>query len=501
MTKNLKSAQASTSGSINTYGISPYNSRVESYPGSNTGMYLMLHFPLTYRDEVQQCRWFYRYDPIASTTVNRMADIAITNLRHKRNGCSDKELLLFNSLRQKFEAIFDDIAVEYLISGMAIPDYGLKRIMGNRINKKLGRTRYYIPDPLWVRNTDSISIKRKPAGAGRDVYLSISDREREFIENKGKLSDGYEDIELYNQLANKFPEYIKMVLAGKKEIKLDVVPILRKPLVTVDYPQPFLVPALSALKHKLRIKQMDYSIATRATEAILHVKAGSDEFPVVSDDNTLDEIKTILESRYASAPGGFYSNEYVFKLYTNHTIELGWIYPPLDALLSDEKYVEPNADIYLALGFSRMLLVGEAERSNAGNSTSGTLGPMATINEIRTNILSWLVSVYEKVAEENGFSNYPIPYFTPFSSADVHVLLQSAATAIEKKAISRATYSELFGKDYEEELEQIKKEERYKINQNPIMDINGNNDNIDTKETNTKETDTKKPNELDNTKE
>lgn len=417
------------------------------------GAYNFLDNPRSYIEELRQSEYFYRYDPVASTCINRMVDLAITKIRNRRGFASEEEVYYYENVVGKITELLRACALEYLVAGMAIPAYTTERVMGNRLHPKLGRTRYTVPKDLWVRNPENIVLKRKPAGMGRDVYLKIPADEVYFIQNNGKRQDGIYDKASYEALVRQWPDYVKRVKAGQTTILLDTVtPILRRPRPNGDWPQPFLVPALSALKHKLRIKQMDYSIATRAIEAIRLIKAGSDKFPVLEDDGTLDDLKAQMAARNA------YSNEAIYTLFANHTVNVEWVFPPLEALLSDGKYTEPNAEVFMAMGFSRVLLVGETLRSNASQTVTATLGPVATLNELREKLLEWVQVLYRDLAEANGFKNTPIPYFLPIQAADAASLAQFAIEAAKIGALSKDTVAQMFGKDYINEREQIDSE-------------------------------------------
>jgi hypothetical protein len=411
---------------------------------------------LTYREEVQQCRYFYRFDPISSTVINRMSEMAVSDIRNRRKACTDEEFRFYEAVARILTPMLQMCALEYLLSGLAVPDYTLSRVMGNRVHPDLGRTRYQFPSTLWVRNPDNIVLKRVPATMDRLVFMEVPTEDIYFIQNNGVFSDGSEDRETYQLLEQQYPEYVARVKAGQRKIKLDdAKPILRKTLTYGDYPQPFLVPALAALKHKLRIKQMDYSIATRAIEAIRLIKAGSDEFPVTEEDDVLEEIKNQVSAQKASV-----NNEIIYSLFTNHTVTIEWIYPPFDALLSEQKYNEPNAEIFLAMGFSRILLVGEALRSNSSQSVASTLGPISTLNELRRSLLAWVIELYKDLAEKNGFKNIPEPTFQPIPMGDVAALAQFAIQAAKIGALSKDSVARYFNTDFESENEQIDTETR-----------------------------------------
>lgn len=421
--------------------------------------------PTTYGEELFQCRFFYRYDPTASTVINRMSELCAGTIRNRKDDCTDEEFIYFRSLSDRISKLLSQCALEYLISGMAIPDYATTRIMGNRLDSSLTRKRYIIPDHMYVRNPDNIILKRVPFGPERRVYLQIPPEEAAFIREKGVYPDGTEDKDLYNQLVRDFPEYVQAILDGKSTIPLENVrPILRKPMPNCDYPQPFLTPALAAMKHKLRIKEMDHSIATKALEAILHIKAGNDEYPVTEEDTTLEDLKTQMAARSLNA-----ADQLLYKLYTDHTVEISYIYPELQALLTPQKYEPVDSDIFMAMGFSRVLLVGEASKSNAGAGPQVVLGPVSMLEEIRTQLIEWVRGLYKELADMNGFTHVPTPFFNPLVSSDTTTLVNNAPQALKSGVISKNTFAIFYGTDFETEQRQIEFE----------ADVVANSTNID----------------------
>lgn len=433
------------------YSSDPFKPVLNGVPGTEGATQVRrLNARNKFQNEVEECRHFYRYDPLVSTVINRMVDMANGPVKNRRGSCSEVEIQFYKHIAGYISDITKDIMLEYLLTGVAVVDHGFTRAMGTKLGVDNSRKRYYTLDPLWVRNTENILLKRQPATQDRAVFIVVPQYESSFIQNKGVYPDGSEDKERYNMLVARFPRYIKSLSEGKTEIRLDhVMPITRKQLSSEDFPQPFLSPVLSALKHKWRIKQMDYSLATRAINGILHVAVGSDSFPTTEDDPAIEEIRQQMATR----PTNTANQEPVYTLYTNHTVNMKWVYPPLDALLSEEKYREPNAEILMGLGFPQKFITGESARSNAGGSSSST-GPIATLEEMRRDILKWVRYVYKLLAELNGFENVPEPYFPRIPNEALNDLIRYALVGYKSKLFSQDTIYQMFGTNFEDEYAQ-----------------------------------------------
>lgn len=409
-----------------------------------------------YHDTIKTCRWFYTFDPIAGTVIERMADMSVTDVRNRRKGkrniqaVDDTTLAYYNAVAKRIRPLLKLIALEYFIHGMAIPDYTLERVRGDILSEQLGRKRVWVPSHAWVRNPENIILKRRPVGIERQVFLKIPEEDIQFIKTGGYHADGNYDPQGYQYLVENFPEYVAAVRAGRTTILLENVrPILRKANSYNDYPTPFLTKAIKALQHKEAIKQMDRSIANRAIEAIRHVKIGDKDFPADDDD---------IKSGREAIEQGSSSSERVYNLVTNHTFEISWIIPPLEAVLDAAKYDEPNADIFLGLGFPRILTVGETLRSNASDSKIAALGPKATLEDLRDAIIVWIEALYQELAEKNGFTSIPEPYFTPIQTMDYTALVQFAVDALNSGSISKNDVAQLYGTDYDTVAAQIESE-------------------------------------------
>lgn len=413
--------------------------------------------PQTWYDEVRQCRWFYHWSPLCSTVVNRMAEMAVTAIKNNRNFSSDEEMAYYNFLAPRLAPLLRKAALVYLLDGLALPAYDTQQIKGGRLGLKTGdkssRVRYTIPSKLWVRNNENIILRRDFSGTSKRVFLQVPSDEVYFIKSKGKYEFGGEDEERYLALVKNMPSYVAMVEQGVTEIPLDTFLIERKPLPYEDYPQPFLVPALKPLKRKARLEEMDDGIAIRAISAILHVKVGSDKSP--AEEEELIEI----EAAFSPRSDGNGTPEQAYAIFTDSRVSSEWIYPPLESLYSDTKYNEVNAELFSALGFSRILLVGETLRSNSAQSVTSTLGPIAALEEIQANLAEWVEWLYEEMAERNGFENWPRPEFTPISSSEQIALIQNAILALQAGVLSQDFVASLYGTDFETQQRQREAEQ------------------------------------------
>jgi hypothetical protein len=352
-------------------------------------------------------------------------------------------------LAKKLQPFLKHMATEYFIHGLAVPGITYKQIMLNRLDPTLGRRRVEIPDSMWIRNPTNIKLRKKPNGMDRAVFLEVPMDEVTFITQKGKRNDGTDDSAAYKELLRTNPAYVRAVVAGQRLFPIEERALYADLVSYSDYPLPFLQNALRAMQHKEYLKLMDQTIVSRSIELLRQIKVGSDQFPATQDD---------IEATQRAITDAATSGDRVFNLFTNHTVEIKWVLPPLDALLNEAKYAEPNADVFLALGFPRILTVGESLRSNSSDSRIATLGPTATLAELRERIIQWIEWLYEDLATRNNFSEWPQPYFSPIQFQDMTTLTQFAIQAQQVGAISKDTIAQLYNTTYEEEQVKIKTE-------------------------------------------
>ena len=400
----------------------------------------------SYHEIVKYCRYFYERDTIARTVINRMVNLAVTRLRNQKED-KDVNNAFYDAIALKLQPFLKHMATEYFVNGMVVPAFTYKTIMMNKLDPSLSRKRVEIPDQLWIRNAANIKLRKRPTSMDRAIYLELPQDEIMFIINKGKRSDGTDDTAAYRELLKQHPEYVKSVQDGQRTFPIDGTNPIYCDLTSYnEYPLPYLQNALSAMQHKEYLKLMDKTIVSRSIELLRQIKVGSDTFPATDDD-----IAATQQAISEAAASG----DRVFNLFTNHTVEVSWVLPPLDALLNESKYAEPNSDIFLALGFPRILTVGESLRSNSSDSRIATLGPMTTLSELREKIIEWVKLLYEDLATRNGFTEWPDPYFSPIQFQDMTALTQFAIQAQQIGAISKDTVAQLYGTTYEEEQQKI----------------------------------------------
>jgi hypothetical protein len=200
---------------------------------------------------------------------------------------------------------------------------------------------------------------------------------------------------------------------------------------------------------------MDYSIASRVISAIQIIKLGNDLFPLTEDDE--EQLTDIKNQMYWRNTGG-QDVERIFQLFSNHTLEIEWVFPNTEALLDDTKYKEVNRDIFYGLGFPAILVTGETERTGASDAEYAMLSPTQTMEAYRRKILEVLNDIASETLKLNGMKGSTEITFKPINLSSFRYFVDAMIKLYETGNISKETFVSQFGMNYEDEFERRERE-------------------------------------------
>ena len=415
-----------------------------------------------YRKTVFGCRFFYKRDPIASTVINKMIDIGITDIDFERNNLNNNEENLVEGLLPSLVDFAEAMAMEYLISGLVIPEVKYTTVSKAELEASGIKLKKYaaitLPTSMWVRDPATIIIKSPGLSDKQSYFIKIPEELIHFITSKGVYDNLMEDKELYRYLETTYPQFVAAVQAGKLYFKLeDPLIIRRKVVADSPYPIPYLYASMEAMKHKRNIRRMDYSIASRVISAIQIVKLGNDTFPLTEDDE--EQLQDIKNQMYWRNTGGT-DVERIFQLFSNHTLEIEWVFPDTEALLADSKYKEVNRDIFYGLGFPAILATGETERTGSSDAEYAMLSPTQTMEAYRRKIISVLDGVISETLKHNGMKGTTALRFKPINLSSFRYFVEAMIKLYETGNISKETFVEQFGMNYSDEFERREDEKK-----------------------------------------
>jgi len=399
---------------------------------------------------LQACRFFYKHDSVVSTVINKLIDIAITDLVVPKNKLSANEYRIIGGMKDELQEFAENLALEFLISGLVVPE--IKYGAATKLElKELGIKKYEtltLPMSIWIRDPMTLVINSSMFMDEPTYFVEIPSELVQFILSEGTYSDGTKDPETYAMLLTYYPEFVEQIRNGAVSIKIENPLIIRRRyLSSSPYPIPYLTPIIEDLKHKRNLRRMDYATASRVIGAIQLFKLGSDLFPVTQDqEDQFDQLRNQMYYRY----GG--DIERIFQLFTNHTLTIEWIYPPLEALLDEKKYAEVNQAIVLGLGFPRILMTGEVERSGTSNAEFATMSPIKTMENIRAKILKILNNIVDNIIEKNNLKGTTTLRFAPINMMGFEAFVNGLTQLYNTGNVSRTSFAKAFGYDLEEEF-------------------------------------------------
>ncbi len=419
-----------------------------------------------YKQQLALCRFYSEKDSIVAGIISKQVDLGFNGYKLKKSECTEEEYEVYESADPLILSTLRIMAKEYLVSGLLVPEIMWKTVGGKDLGLK-GRPNktYQVPETIWLRDPVSIDLKRSPIPTDVRVYLSVPGDDIYFITNEGKYQDGTEDKELYQTLKKNYPDYVKMVKSGKTIIPLPDAFIIRRSVESGKiWPTPYLLPALESLQHKRNLKKMDYSIAARVISAIQLITLGSDKFPLTEDDQPLlDELRA--QMLWRGQPNNI---ERVFQLFGNHTLDIKWIYPPVDVLLDDKKYAQVNHDIIFSLGVPSIIVSGEATRAGAGAEFT-LLPPTEMLKALRKDLTPFILYLYEEMRKRNKFTNVAKPGFPPIRLYDPAKAAQLGETYYNNGVVSKTTWGSFIDVDYEDE--QYQRRDEIKLNTELGIDV------------------------------
>jgi hypothetical protein len=412
-----------------------------------------------FKKVIEACRFFYQKDPLASTVINKLVEIGITDIVFSKSGLSDNELRVFTAIKDKLREFAEDMALEFLVSGLVVPEIKYAAVTKDEI-KDLGIKKYptlTLPVSMWVRDPSTIKINKGFVSSDPSYFAEIPNELISFIMHEGVFPDGTKDKDAYIKLLALYPDFVAEVRAGAREVLLENDLIFRRRVLSnTAYPLAYLYPAIESMKHKRNLRRMDYAVASRVISAIQLITLGSDEFPVTQDDQaSFDAIRNQMMWRDTTNQ----NVERIFQLFANHTTHIEWIMPPTEALLSDSKYKDINQEIIFALGFPRILITGESERTGTSDPQYATMSPVKTMEFFRLKVIRVIRSIVQEVAKQNSFATAPEVRFKPLQLAEFQKFVDSLLNIYSKGDLSRTSMLDYLGYNWKDEFEIRKTED------------------------------------------
>jgi hypothetical protein len=416
-----------------------------------------LMIPKDYHHIIRMCYDFYQRGGSITKVIDRLEELAITELRNGQRKTTDEQNEYFRTVLHDKPArlmrFLHNAAREYFLSGMILPKIEWIEKKGRDISPDLTTNKTYVLPQLDMYPPSLVKVVW--VGWGRKAYyLKVTDSDRRAIKNKGgKIK---EQQLKYKMWTENFPSYVSQIESGAQDIEiLDSDPILRKELSISPYPTPYLYNVLESLVFKQQLRRMDFAVAARVINAVLLVQEGDKDFPITEETNgNLLNLQTQILAR----SGDPRKMERLFVLFSNHTTKMTWITPDVTAMLDQDKYREVNEELDEGLGFPGILLTGSSRQGSQASEVS-TWAIQPQMEELRSALLEWInTELYWKASDLNGFRNRPAPSWKTIKLQD---FIKTAAVFQQLYAegnVSRITRDDMAGIDFETEAELMKDE-------------------------------------------
>jgi hypothetical protein len=436
----------------------------------------------TWKDVVNDCRYFYKRDPFVATVINKIVDLSINDLIIHEGDARKSVKDIVEAIKSDLLMFMRSAALEYLLSGLVIPEVTFESV-GKEGLQDLGIKRFSqlsLPTDMWLRDPSVVVIKSPLIGGRKSYFVKIPEEMKVFISNEGKYSDGNVDKELYQTLLKEMPEFVAAIKAGKTEILLDNPLVIQyRTLAGETYPTPYLMPALESLRHKRNLRRMDYSLASRVITAIQLIKMGNDDYPLTEDNqDQLEELKKQMRWR-----NDLYNEnvERIFQLFSNHTVSIEWIMPDVKVMLDDAKYKSVNHDIAIALGFPNILVTGETERSFVSDPQIATISPLQTMYRIRESIFPIIKRIIDTIVEDNKLGGSANVQFKPINMMAASQYVEGVKALFDSGNLSKQDFAAVFGFDWFGQVDKMQDEQvivkeaglKPPVKESPKSDNNG----------------------------
>jgi hypothetical protein len=212
------------------------------------------------------------------------------------------------------------------------------------------------------------------------------------------------------------------------------------------YAKPRSTRVFDTLEYKRALKRADMSTLDGISNYILKITIGNDEYPVVSQKE-LETVAKLFDTPSKS-----------FDVVWNHTLEIEKIVSPeIEAILGPSKYEQVNEDMTAGLAVTRALIDGTGDINTAEVSLL-TKGIMEEIHYARRQVEKWIYKEYRQIAEAMGFDRFPKIRWDDSVLRDEILYMSTLSSMVDRRMLSYQTALEALGFDYNNELENMKKE-------------------------------------------
>lgn len=200
------------------------------------------------------------------------------------------------------------------------------------------------------------------------------------------------------------------------------------------------------VKFKKLLRDADISLAEGVTNALIVVKLGRSEKGFHPSKKAYRKMVDMMKNPTKSK-----------TIVWNDLIDIQQVYPPIEKMLSKDKYQQVNDDIRSGVGMPGVLLAGEG--GGFSDSFLSVKGLMERLETGRQILLALIRGEFEDIANAMGFQRPAMLKMKDMSLSDQEVERRFLLELVDRNVISARTLVERADEDFDIELQRMKNED------------------------------------------
>jgi len=289
---------------------------------------------------------------------------------------------------------------------------------------------------------------------GESEWIFIMDPTNAKNVKEGKLKGRYGHIKFLDETETNLPREFKKL--SEDGLDTRIIKLDQDKLWTLfymkddheDWADPMIWPVMKDIYFKNKLRQMDISVCNSVINSITIFKLGDWKNGFVPPKEHFRKFSEYLRTPSAA-----------MTMVWNDAVDVVSNHPPVDKILGMQKYESVDRDILRGLGVSDTLIGG----ATGGNFSTGFLGVrtlLERLEEGRNAVLRWLNNQLRLIAATMGHRDIPVVKFGKMSLRDEKAEKQLILGLLDRNVISVEAVLELFGENFEIELERLREEKK-----------------------------------------
>lgn len=215
-----------------------------------------------------------------------------------------------------------------------------------------------------------------------------------------------------------------------------------------DWAEPLLWPVMADIFYKNKLRQMDISVCNSVINAVTIYKLGNLKEGYIASEEHMAKFAEFLRTPTQA-----------MNMVWNDAVSTESVYPPVEKILSMQKYESVDRDILRGIGIPDTL-IGGAAKSNFSTGFLGVRTLLERLEEGRSTVMRWLMKELQLLIETLGIRKMPSIRFGKMSLRDEKAEKQLIIQLLDRNIISIEAVLETFGEEFEIELQRLRDEEK-----------------------------------------